>query len=651
MIIRTTYILLIFLLSNSVGFSQSYANKKSSNNIFKSKSKTKKKAPLSTQEKINYARTIFNDSTSKAIEIIEDVLYESVNRKNKLDEASCYETLGLFNAKLNNHDIAIYNYEKALDIFQKKKKTGKLINNWKAISKSAQAIKRNTLIIKYETLIFDYYANRKSIEKSCQSKLTIGNAYLASNLSESEKAFNYVIQQSSSEDLKIKAQIGLGKVAQKRKQFKKAESLFQSANGTAEKNENDPLANESFNELSNLYQEQNIQTNNIQVQQQAYDYNYNRGNSSSAVQYSSQIANSYIEQNRTQEAMEVLENSTELVEQTNDFEIKKEFYKTLNTLYEKQGNKEKAEEIKTEYSAVLDSIKKEKEEKLLALQSKNELLSNAQNRVLILEKDRELNEKEILLLRKEQDIQLGVIQTQRMITWSLAIGFFIILILSFFIYKNNREKQISNQLLVLKSLRNQMNPHFIFNSLNSVNSFIAQQDERSANKYLSEFSKLMREVLEYSQEDFIPLAKEIEILELYLNLEHYRFKNEFEFSFNIDKSINLDDYQIPPMLLQPFIENAIWHGLRYKKGKGKLSVNFTQEKDHVAILIEDDGIGREKSKAFKTMNQKKMKSTGIKNIESRLEIIKNVFKKTLAISIEDANKTTKEGTKVLVKLH
>src|SRR5204862_3297001 len=111
---------------------------------------------------------------------------------------------------------------------------------------------------------------------------------------------------------------------------------------------------------------------------------------------------------------------------------------------------------------------------------------------------------------------------------------------SYFIYKNAQASKVANQLLALKSLRSQMNPHFIFNALNSVNHFIAQQDERTANKFLSEFSQLMRLVLENSQEDFIPLNKEQEILSLYLKLEHYRFRDKFDYHVEVDKEINAD---------------------------------------------------------------------------------------------------------------
>ena len=219
-------------------------------------------------------------------------------------------------------------------------------------------------------------------------------------------------------------------------------------------------------------------------------------------------------------------------------------------------------------------------------------------------------------------------------------------------FKNIKQQKLANNLLALKSLRSQMNPHFIFNALNSVNSFIATNDERTANKYLSDFSKLMRAVLENSEEDFIPLEKEIQLIELYTKLEHFRFKDKFDYTISVEDTIDVEAYKIPPMLLQPYIENAVWHGLRYKEEKGILDIKISKKrKDEIEITIADNGIGRKKSKALKTENQKKHNSKGLGNIKKRVTILNEMYKDKVDISIED-NLTDAEdvGTKVIVTL-
>jgi LytS/YehU family sensor histidine kinase len=181
-----------------------------------------------------------------------------------------------------------------------------------------------------------------------------------------------------------------------------------------------------------------------------------------------------------------------------------------------------------------------------------------------------------------------------------------------------------------------------------VNHFIAEQDERTANKFLSEFSQLMRLVLENSQEDFIPLFKEQEILALYLKLEHYRFRDKFDYRIDIDESINAEAIEVPPMLIQPYIENAVWHGLRYKEEKGMLILRFYQQDTTLMVEISDNGIGRKRSAALKTANQKKHNSTGLKNIQERLAIINKVYKADYRVTIEDLQPGP--GTRVHIAL-
>ena len=195
-----------------------------------------------------------------------------------------------------------------------------------------------------------------------------------------------------------------------------------------------------------------------------------------------------------------------------------------------------------------------------------------------------------------------------------------------------------------------MNPHFIFNALNSVNNYIAKSDERNANRFLSDFSVLMRTVLENSEEDFIPLSKELELLELYVKLEHSRFPDKFDYEVKIAENIDINSFDIPPMLLQPYIENAIWHGLRYKKEKGFLKIKVIQLTSNLLqIEILDNGIGRKKSADLKTENQKKQKSKGMGNIKRRVAILNDMYKNKVDVSISNLQED-QTGTKVILKL-
>jgi LytS/YehU family sensor histidine kinase len=266
------------------------------------------------------------------------------------------------------------------------------------------------------------------------------------------------------------------------------------------------------------------------------------------------------------------------------------------------------------------------------------------------QKDIEKLTNDVEIGQREETIAQATVFRQQLIIYGLLFIIAIVAVTSYFIYKNAQASKVANQLLALKSLRSQMNPHFIFNALNSVNQFIAQNDERTANKFLSEFSRLMRLVLENSQEDFIPLIKEQEIIALYLKLEHYRFRDKFDYEISIDEEINMEAVEIPPMLIQPYIENAVWHGLRYKESKGNLLLHIGKNGNGLKIEISDNGIGRKRSGELKTDNQRKQNSTGLKNIQERLKIINKVYKVEYNIDVKDLDEVNGTGTKVLIHL-
>ena len=181
-----------------------------------------------------------------------------------------------------------------------------------------------------------------------------------------------------------------------------------------------------------------------------------------------------------------------------------------------------------------------------------------------------------------------------------------------------------------------MNPHFIFNSLNSINQFIANNNELEANQYLTKFSTLMRRVMENSKEDFVLFSKEIELLQNYLELEKSRFPDKFDFHIKIDDSLFADEQlYIPGMLIQPHLENAIWHGLRYMEDKGFLQLSFNKTPNGIEIIIEDNGIGIAESKKAKTENQKKRSGRGIANTLERIKILNELYHQKIACEVVD----------------
>ena len=362
------------------------------------------------------------------------------------------------------------------------------------------------------------------------------------------------------------------------------------------------------------------------------------------------LGNAYLKQKNYKEAIPILEQSAAEAESADDIETQKDAIQKLSEAYVSLGNDDKALSNYKKYVVLVDAIYKQKENEINEAVNLSKDLSLKQNRITSLEKDRELSESKLQLYQTENRLTVENDRRQRLIIYALLAGLVLLLFSLFWMLKSNRQRRLANNLLALKSLRTQMNPHFIFNALNSVNSFIAQNDERTANRYLTDFSTLMRSVLENSEEDFILLDKELQLLELYLKLEHSRFKDKFDYELVVDDAIEQSQFLIPPMLLQPYVENAVWHGLRYKKEKGFLKVQLIKiDEETIQIEISDNGIGREKSKELKTDYQKKQQSKGMQNIKQRIAILNKMYKDKVDVFIEDLY-DDKIGTKVMLTL-
>ncbi|MGS0525097.1 histidine kinase [Zobellia nedashkovskayae] len=323
------------------------------------------------------------------------------------------------------------------------------------------------------------------------------------------------------------------------------------------------------------------------------------------------IANAYIAQDKYDEAIPYLKESIEEADSENDLVVQKDATRKLSEVFEYKGDYPKAFESYRNYVSLVDTLYVRKEQEISRAARFNREISSKQNRISGLEQERELSQSKYDLALTEQELIQENNKRQKWIIYSLIFGMILLGLAAFFFYRSNQQQKLANNLLALKSLRSQMNPHFIFNALNSVNNYIAKSDERSANRFLSEFSTLMRSVLENSEEDFIPLAKELDLLELYVKLEHSRFPDKFDYELNVDKSIDVSTFEIPPMLLQPYIENAIWHGLRYKEEKGFLKIDVKPKgTTSIEITITDDGIGRKKIGRTKNSEPKETEIKG-----------------------------------------
>jgi hypothetical protein len=558
-------------------------------------------------------------------------------------EQKCYLTLVGFYERYQKVDFMVKNYDRAIALglantnrlhYQKLPYLEQLTDTTKAIRDANQIAK----IARKE-------GNR---EEESNAFIVLGNIYgKAGNHQKSlqylEKADQLVSENNPQQRARVQGYIGDG--YNNLNQNVKAESYYRNSITYGNEAKDTTLMVANFDRLNDIYVQEKrnsdiIALNNtvvnrgvskstpkdtvdLQIKDKKNDFWVPKVQSQAGLN----LASAHLDNNSNAEAIDILEDLNRSIPKQ-DLKQNSEVHKLLSKAYDQSGKYAQALEEYKAYVALQDSLLKQKDLKIEASLQKNIELQELENHVLFLEKDKELDAKTIAL--NESNIR----RQQTIIFAAFAIALIILLSLIVVIRKN-RAKTAANNLLELKSLRTKMNPHFIFNSLNSVNHFIAQSDEKAANKYLGQFSKLMRDVLDSSDKDFISLDKEVDLLQVYLALEHQRFANKFEYTLEIDPETRSGDYSIPPMLVQPFIENAIWHGLRYIDYPGRLAVRIFQKSEHLMIEIEDNGIGREASRALKTKSQNQHQSSGISNSKNRIDLTNKVYGESISIDIVD----------------
>ncbi len=329
-------------------------------------------------------------------------------------------------------------------------------------------------------------------------------------------------------------------------------------------------------------------------------------------------------------------------------------------LYDRQGKTDSAYKYHLLYSTMKDSLARDVQLRNMAAIEMKFQNEQQQSKIFILNKEKKIKEQQnqilflgligfmligivvfrnILLKRRneinmrkhaENNLQIQKLQTE----------------------KTKAEFQQQTTVLEMQALRAQMNPHFIFNSLNSINRFILQNNKAQASEYLTKFSKLVRLILQNSQSALIPLDSELESLQLYLELEAVRFDHHFEFNIKVDDELETDIIKVPPLIIQPYAENAIWHGLMHKEEKGNLEIELFQEGDFLCCKITDDGVGRNKAAEIKSKSASTHKSMGMQITASRIEMLQQKKQSENYIKITDLVLAdgSAGGTEVIIKI-
>ena len=331
-----------------------------------------------------------------------------------------------------------------------------------------------------------------------------------------------------------------------------------------------------------------------------------------------------------------------------------EAYDYLSDLYASTKDFSQAYKFKELYHALNDSIfSKEKVNQINELQTKYETAQKDQ---------------EIALLTKENEVHQAKVERQATLRNALIGGVISLLLIAGLIFYTMRQRLKSQKLITakneeikvshlkeelktleMKALRAQMNPHFLFNSLNSINTMIIKDEKDDASRYLTKFSKLVRLMLENSEQPKVTLKDELDMLGTYIQLESSRFENKMDYQIKVAPSIDTESTYLPSMVLQPFVENAIWHGLLHNEDKGLLTIDIKEEDDYLQCSIIDNGIGREESLKVQKQTGFKKKSMGIKITADRLKLLTRQTVKELVkiIDLKD-NENNSLGTQVNV---
>ncbi len=341
---------------------------------------------------------------------------------------------------------------------------------------------------------------------------------------------------------------------------------------------------------------------------------------------------------------------------TDKLEIKRAF----KDLYATQGNWQKAFQYQEQFVVMNDSLQRDE--------------NNKTTRELEKKYDTAKKEKENAELKAANEIQGQKISSRNKILLATMAAITFLALLLFFIFRNYRNEirhvavldklnlQLThqrdeildiNKLLQLKVLRTQMNPHFIYNCLNAINNLVMKGESDKASNYLLNFSKLLRMILDFSDKTFVDLEDEIKFIQLYLSLEAMRMGNDFSYEVKASGEILSEDIGVPSLLIQPFIENAIWHGLINKSGDKKLTVNFEQGNDihRLTCTVEDNGIGREKAAEARRNNHTMLhESKGIRITQERIALLQYQIRNEVSVTISDKVNANQEPEGTLVKL-
>ncbi|MCS3529642.1 histidine kinase [Chryseobacterium sp. JUb7] len=573
-----------------------------------------------------------NNLYSQSANVVQEVqtqskkLKKAVSSKNESAQADSYFNIGETFFNDGNFSKSEEYYTRAKNIYEKLNDKSNIEKVSRKLAQSQEKQNKITPAISNYSRAAEVSSKSKSVNSNDAARLSSTSPEIKAEAIQN----NIEISQKDNNSGDLAA--GYSQMADvniQEKNIPKAEENLKNAYKISKK-EAPQQALEINQKLTNFYVENKKFDKAIEAKKKVLKEDFVKDNSQENVNQIQELADIYIKKNDPDEAINLLKNAYGIALQKGHTLEAQKSVKRLDSLYAISQNIDASMQLYRDFLGKLpDLVSKDKS--------------------LVDQKILEDTEERISQLEKERALKDELIRKKNVFNYSLIGVLIILTCLVIFIFRTLKKVQIKNKKIALQSLRREMNPHFIFNSLNSVNHFIATNNELEANQYLTKFSKLMRGVMENSTEDFIPFQQELDLLQNYLALEKTRFADKFDYEITFDEDLNVQSLKVPGMLVQPFLENAIWHGLRYRTTKGFLKLSFEKDNQHLKIRIEDNGIGIKESKKQKTVHQKNREGRGMKNTLERIQLLNDLYKKDITCLIND--KENNNGVKVTIKIN
>jgi len=619
----------------------------------------------------------------QGIEKLKDAIALNKELKDSFLLGSAFGNLGKNYISLGKDSLAFINYDKAEIIFKKIDSTvplsklkfnkGILYSERSNYEKASQNIEgayelfkkeNDTLLMAYASTTLGYFriylgAYAKSMDDFLRGK----------------KLFEEIEQEHSI--FYATAEGNLGILYQRLNNFDKALSLHQKALDIFEKNGNEFLMATQYEEMGNIYQKKSEFEKSLKNYQSSYQINKKIKNIGKTAISLSNIGVTYRHLKNYREALKYFDSAITINKNLNDygklainfhnkgdsyigineFHLARQCFDTSLTYAKKNADNRLIYEAKYGISF---SASKEKDYRTAYSQLdeantlKDSILSeNKRDEITRLQAKYEYDkEKAVLQANFAKDKALDQANIQRQVLLrNTAIGGGIVgvltIVFGFLLVKRKKEAELNEKLSRsrLRAIQAQLNPHFIFNTLNSINDYIQKNNDQAASGFLIRFSKMMRSVLDFSNAQEISLSEELEFLENYINLEQHRLNNGFNYTIKVDEQIDQDNTFVPPSILQPFVENSIWHGLaNAEKDTGRLWIEIKEEGHQLTYIIQDNGSGM---KSEEPPYDSKHKSFGSGSVQQRLDLW-NELRGTASGKIETT--ALEHGVKVVLNI-